>query len=141
MKKCTEYIKEGLLFEYRKKYTLHEITEILGSEIRKATGAKILIIGNKIVVKGEGELNAEIYFDSTEASTYCLIRIKIINTKSQVTNNQLKIDMRDKKYGVGRADLKGGYFWTYDNTWYGHVPDFNIIIKEIKETLEFLDVI
>jgi len=144
MEKCTTYIKEALggnLFDYQTKYTLTEVTEIFGNALKKALGnkAKVLIILKKIIVKGD-DLNAEIYFDNTESSTYSLIRIKVIHTKSQVTSNFMTIHMDDKKYG-SRSDIKGGYFWVYDSKWYAYVPDFNKIIKDIKDYLEFVEVI
>jgi len=127
------------IFEYQKKYSLSEITRILGDEL-KSINYKVLAIGNKIIVKGD-ELSAEIYFNSSGAiSDYNVIDIKIINTKSQISNNFLRIPLTDRKYGF-REDLKGGHFWTHTNEWYAYVPDFNIILKDIDDYLRLIGVI
>ena len=54
----------------------------------------------------------------------------------------MTIHLNDKKYGSSpRPDLSGGYYWSYDAKWYAYVPDFNKIIKDIKDYLEFVEVI
>ena len=136
------------IFEYQKKYSLSEITKILGDELRKHlknfngfSNFKVLTISNKIIVRGEDELNAEIYFhDSSTVGDYNAIDIKIINTKSQISNNFLRIKLNDKKYGF-REDLKGGHFWIDNNEWYAYVPDFNIILNDIDDYLRIIGVI
>ena len=136
------------IFEYQKKYSLSEITKILGDELRKQlkkfngfSNFKVLAISNKIIVRGEDELSAEIYFhDSSTVGDFNTIDIKIINTKSQISNNFLRIKLNDIKYGF-REDLKGGHFWTHTNEWYAYVPDFNIILNDIDDYLRIIGVI
>ena len=128
------------LFDIKKKYTLIEVTEILGNALFEILSAQLLIVGKKIIVKGYSALNAEIFFNNSESSTYKYIVIKIINTKNQTSENYLTIDMSDKKYG-SNPNLSGGYFWTAYSEWYSYVPDFDLILKDIKDSLEFLEVI
>jgi hypothetical protein len=129
------------LYEYRKKYTLPEITEILGLAIKSVCkkGIDVLIIDKKIFIRKNGfDLNVEIHFDTSGThGNYTTVDLKVINTLTQVSGNHLRINTTDKKYG-SRSDLKGGYYWATDSEFYAYVPDFRIVLDEINEFLKFL---
>jgi len=129
------------------KYSLEEVTKILGNSLTTSLKkAKVLTISNKIIVKGKAKVNAELYFDTYGThGDYTVIRIKIVETQTQKSENTLVIHITDKKYRPStftRTDLnKAGHFWTHDNSFYGYVPNFTLILKDIKDYLEIMEVI
>lgn len=131
------------LFEYKKKYSLPEITRILGKSISNTSkDIEVLTIDRKIHIKSKKnpDLNVEIFFDTNGThGDYSIVDLKVINTNSQISNNRLRILFTDKKYGY-REDLKGGYFWTTNDEFYAYVPDFNLIVSEIGDYLKFLGI-
>ncbi len=131
------------LFEYRKKYSLPEITRILGDAISKTSkGIEVLIIDRKIHIKSKKnpDLNVEVFFDTNGThGDYSIVDLRVINTNSQVSSNHLRILFTNRKYGY-REDLRGGHFWATDNEFYAYVPDFNLVVSEIGDYLKFLGI-
>ena len=134
------------LFEYRTKYTLEEVTNTLGlaiknslKEFKTCKFVKVMVIGRKILVKGN-RLNAEIWLDTNGVhDNYEVIRVKIVETQTQKSENHVVVRLNDKKYGY-REDLKGAHYWGNSQTFYAYVPDFNLIVKDITEYLEFIEI-
>lgn len=134
------------IFDYNTKYSLENVTNIFGNGIiqslKNSRKNKVLVIGRKILIKSD-KLNSEIWLDTSGIhDNYDTIRIKVIETSTQNSTNTLSIRITDKKYGESpRKEVPGGHFWAYDHQFYMYVPDFNLIIKDIIDYLEFVEVI
>lgn len=137
---------EVILYTKDRKYSQEEIADILYKAIlnRVKVDASMLI-GRKIVLKNKkNNLSAEIYFDTaTTSGIYSTIRIKIINSATQTQENIATIRIDDVKYGNPPIKAKlpnSGHYWEYDKSFYGYVPDFNLILNDIAEYLNLMSI-
>lgn len=124
------------IFEKQKKYTLNEVVEKIGKLLEGTVISKDIFIPLK---KDKIDFVAKVTFDtySTQGS-YCVLRVKVIETNTQKSEISLNLNISDKKYGSDSRFTQGaaGHFWTYDDSFYGYVPDFNLIKKDFNLFLD-----
>lgn len=147
-KKTPNKIKPSpLAFTYKEKYTKEEVMFKIYESIN-GIADRDLLIGTKIILKNNtNNLNAEIYLDTAGTSgNYRMLRTKIVNNLTQVQTNIGSIDICSPKF-INSAVLKQwdnktiGYYWDYDRTFYGTIPNFNMIVAELFEYLKIMDII
>lgn len=131
------------MFNKNTSYTLEQITIMLFAAVKAATGFDAgMAIGRKIVIKNPlNSLSVEIALDTAGTSGhYSMLRLRVINYKTQNCENTANINITDAKYRTPGTSLGGGYFWTYDNSFYGYVPDFKKIVADLVAYTEMMEV-
>lgn len=124
------------VFDYNKKYKLEEVINIIGFILNGTVISQKIFIPLKIV--GGMDFILEILLDTYGTQgNYSVLRLKIINTIEQTSESNVIIHIEDNKYGIKPTNLPySGYFNQSGNSFYGYVPDFNLIKKDVDKFIE-----